>query len=160
MKRLLALFVSTLMALFVAACAAPPKPLTIGQTVAATPQLSTLARLLVQADLAGTLDEPGPFTLFAPSDDAFKAVPAATLDAIAKDKSRLKAVLSFHVVPGAIAASEAKNGAVKTAQGSNVSLYRSGTFLTVEEALVTTPDIRATNGVIHIVDKVLIPPAK
>src|SRR6202008_2690647 len=75
-------------------------------------------------------------------------------------KNRLKTVLSYHVVPGTLTAADVKNGPVKTVQGGDVTLYKSGTFLTVEEALVTTPDVRATNGVIQVVDKVLIPPAK
>jgi uncharacterized surface protein with fasciclin (FAS1) repeats len=146
--------------LLLAACATAPAPRTIAQTAAATPELSTLTRLLREADLTETLQGTGPFTVFAPTDAAFKAVPAATMDALAKDKARLKAVLSYHVVPGALVSAELKNGPLKTVQGANVALYRSGTFLTVEEALVTTADVRASNGVIQVVDKVLIPPVR
>ncbi|MDP3820389.1 MAG: fasciclin domain-containing protein [Burkholderiales bacterium] len=147
-------------ALALAACATTPAPKTISQTAAATPELSTLTRLLKEADLTDTLQGTGPFTVFAPTDAAFKAVPAATMEALAKDKARLKAVLTYHVVPGTLTSAELKNGPLKTVQGKNVALYRSGTFLTVEEALVTTADVRASNGVIQIVDKVLIPPAR
>lgn len=147
-------------ALTLAACATTPAPQTISQTAAAKPELSTLTRLLKEADLTDTLQGAGPYTVFAPTDAAFKAVPAATMAALAKDKARLKAVLTYHVVPGALTSADLKNGPLKTVQGKNVALYRSGTFLTVEEALVTTADVRASNGVIQVVDKVLIPPAR
>ena len=158
MKR--PLIAATAALLLLAACATTPAPKTIAQTVAATLELSTLTRLLQDAELTETLQGTGPFTVFAPSDAAFKAVPAATMAALASDKARLKAVLSYHVVPGALASADVKNGPLKTVQGGNVVLYKSGTFLTVEEALVTTADVRARNGVIQVVDKVLIPPAR
>jgi uncharacterized surface protein with fasciclin (FAS1) repeats len=151
---------ASIIALTLAACATTPAPKTISQTAAATPELSTLTRLLKEAELTDTLQGPGPFTVFAPTDAAFKAVPAATMEALAKDKARLKAVLTYHVVPGALTSADLKNGPIKTVQGANVALYRSGSFLTVEEALVTTADVRASNGVIQVVDKVLIPPAR
>jgi uncharacterized surface protein with fasciclin (FAS1) repeats len=147
-------------ALVLGACATTPAPTTLADTAAANPQLTTLNKLINEAGLADTLRGPGPYTVFAPTDDAFKAVPPATLEALAKDKNRLKTVLSYHVVPGTLTSSDVKNGPVKTVQGGDVTLYKSGTFLTVEEAVVTTPDIRATNGVIQVVDKVLLPPAK
>jgi uncharacterized surface protein with fasciclin (FAS1) repeats len=147
-------------ALVVGACATSPAPKTIADTAAANPQLSTLNRLINDAGLTDTLRGAGPYTVFAPTDDAFKALPAATLEALAKDKNRLKTVLSYHVVAGTLTSSDVRNGPIKTVQGGDVTLYRSGTFLTVEEAVVTTPDVRATNGVIQVVDKVLIPPGK
>jgi uncharacterized surface protein with fasciclin (FAS1) repeats len=147
-------------ALVLGACATTPAPKSLADTAAANPQLTTRNKLINDAGMADTLRGPGPYTVFAPTDDAFKAVPAATLDALAKDKNRLKAVLSYHVVAGTLTSADVKNGPVKTVQGSDVTLYKSGTFLTVEEAVVTSPDIRATNGVIQVVDKVLIPPAK
>ena len=143
-----------------AACATTPTPQTIAATAAATPQLSTLARLVGEAGLTETLSSPGPFTVFAPTDDAFKAVPAKTLEALGKDKALLKSVLSYHVIAGKATAGEVKNGPVKSVQGANLSLSRSGTFVTVDDAVVTTPDIAASNGVVHIVDRVLMPPSK
>jgi uncharacterized surface protein with fasciclin (FAS1) repeats len=140
------------------ACASTPAPTTITDTVARTPQLSTLSRLLTQADLADALRGAGPFTLFAPSDEAFKAVPAATMTQLANDKAMLRAVLSYHVVPGKLQSADIKNGPVKTLQGANVQLSKSGTFVTVEDAVVQQADIQATNGVVHIIDRVLIPP--
>lgn len=142
-----------------AGCATPPAPTTIADTAARTPQLSTLNKLIVDAGLADTLRGTGPFTVFAPTDEAFKAVPAATLDALAKDKERLKAVLSYHVIAGQMMAADVKNGAAKTVQGANVALSKSGSFVTIEDAVVTTPDVSASNGVVHIIDRVLMPPA-
>ena len=161
MNRALAWILSPLAAaLLLGACATTPAPKSIADTAAADPQLSTLNKLLNDAGMADTLRGPGPYTVFAPTDAAFKAVPPATLEALAKDKNRLKTVLSYHVVAGTLTSADVKNGPVKTVQGGDVTLYKSGTFLTVEEAVVTTPDVRATNGVIQVVDKVLLPPAK
>jgi len=141
-------------------CATTTAPTTIADTAARTPQLSTLTKLINDAGLAETLRGAGPFTVFAPSDEAFKALPAKTLADLAGDKERLRAVLTYHVLPGRVTAADAKNGNVKTVQGANVAVSKSGTFVTVEDALVTRADVAATNGVIHIVDKVLIPPAR
>jgi uncharacterized surface protein with fasciclin (FAS1) repeats len=102
----------------------------------------------------------GPFTVFAPSDEAFKAVPAKTLADLAADKELLKSVLTYHVVPGKLMAADAKNTNLKTVQGANVALAKAGSFVTVEEAMVTQADVGATNGVIHVIDKVLMPPKK
>lgn len=148
------------LALALSACATPPEPVTITDTTAALPELSTLTKLIVDAGLADTLREAGPFTVFAPTDEAFKAVPAKTLDALAKDKALLSSVLRFHVVPGKVTVADLKNGPATTAQGAPLALYRSGSFVTAEEAVVTTADIDASNGVVHIVDRVLIPPVK
>ena len=145
-------------ALLFGGCATTPAPMTVAQTIAANPQLSTAARLIQEAGLTETLQGSGPFTVFVPTDEAFQAVPAAMVVALGKDKARLKAVLSYHVVAGNLGSADVKNGPIKTVQGSDLSLYRSGTFVTADEAVVTTPDVRATNGVVHIVDKLLMPP--
>ena len=157
MNRLIKKFAPLIASFTIAACATAPAPKTIAETAAANPQLSMLTKLLQDAGLTDTLRGAGPYTVFAPTDEAFKAVPAATMAALAADKARLKAVLTYHVVPGSLTSSELKNGPVKTVQGSDMALYKSGTFLTADEAVVTTPDVRATNGVIQIVDKVLMP---
>lgn len=146
--------------LLAAGCATTPAPKNLAETAAATPQLSTLTKLIQDAGLTGTLSGPGPYTVFAPTDEAFKAVPAATMQALAQDKARLQAVLSYHVVAGAVMSADVRNGPVKTVQGANLALSKSGTFVTVEDAVVTAADVRATNGVLHIVDKVLIPPVR
>lgn len=157
-RALLSSLIPLAAALAVGACATTPAPTTVAQTISANPQLSTASRLIQESGLNETLQGPGPYTVFVPSDDAFKAVPPAMVDALGKDKARLKAVLGYHVVPGALTSADVKNGPIKTAQGSELSLYRSGTFVTADEAVVTTADVRATNGVVHIVDKVLMPP--
>jgi len=158
MKKISRLLLAPAFAMLLSAgCATAPAPKTIADTAAATPQLSTLTKLIQEAGLTETLAGPG-FTVFAPSDEAFKAVPAATLRALMQDKARLKAVLTHHVVPGTVLAADVKNGPVKTVQGANLALSRSGTFVTVEDAVVTAADVNATNGVVHIIDKVLMPP--
>lgn len=143
-----------------AGCATSPAPRTIADTAASTAQLSTLSKLINDAGLTDTLRAQGPYTVFAPSDEAFKAVPKSTLDALARDKEQLKAVLSYHVVPGKVMAADVKAGNVKTVQGANVALAKAGTFVTVEEAMVVQADVAASNGVVHVIDRVLIPPKK
>jgi uncharacterized surface protein with fasciclin (FAS1) repeats len=141
-------------------CATTPAPTTITDTAARTPELSTLTRLLREAGLADTLRGPGPFTVFAPSDAAFKAVPAATMAQLAADKEMLRSVLTFHVVPGKVMAADVKNGPAKSVQGANLALSRAGTFVTVEDAVVQVADVPVTNGVVHVIDTVLIPPKR
>jgi uncharacterized surface protein with fasciclin (FAS1) repeats len=126
--------------------------------VARTPSLSTLNKLLLDAGLTETLRSTGPYTLFAPSDDAFKALAPKVLAELTQDKTRLKAVLSYHVVAVALPSASVKPGPVKSVQGANLALSRAGTFVTVEDAVVQQADVAATNGVIHVVDRVLIPP--
>ena len=149
-----------LCALALAGCASTPTPMTIADTAARTPQLSTLNKLIADAGLGDTLRSAGPFTVFAPSDEAFKSVPAKTMAELAANKELLKSVLSYHVVAGKLSAAEAKNSNLKTVQGANVALAKAGTFVTVEDALVTQADVNATNGVIHVIDKVLMPPKR
>ena len=157
-RTLLQLTCAVSLAALVSGCATTPAPTTIADTAVRTPQLSTLARLLGEAGLTDTLRSPGPFTVFAPTDEAFKAVPAATMAQLAKDKDMLRSVLTYHVVPGKVMAAEVKNGPAKTVQGANLALSRSGTFVTVEDAVVQVADVPVTNGVVHIIDTVLIPP--
>lgn len=144
----------------VAGCATQPVPVSVADTLAQTPSLSTLHGLVVKAGLNDTFKGPGPFTVFAPNNDAFKAVSARTMDELAKDPARLKAVLTYHVVPAQVMAVEVKNGPVKSVQGTNLTLSRAGAYVTVEDAMVVTADIKATNGVVHVVDRVLLPPAQ
>jgi uncharacterized surface protein with fasciclin (FAS1) repeats len=141
-------------------CASMSGPKTIAQTAAATPSLSTLNKLIADAGLTETLNGSGPYTVFAPTDEAFKAVPAKTLEALAKDKEQLKAVLTYHVVPGAVKSADLKTGPAKSVQGANLGLAKAGGFVTVEDAVVTQADVVASNGVVHVIDKVLIPPKR
>ena len=146
-------------ALIVSGCATTTTPVSVADTVAANPKLSTLNTLVVKAGLVDTLKSSGPFTVFAPTNEAFAKVPAKTMEDLGKDPAKLKAVLTYHVVPGKVMAADVKNGNAKTANGANLALSKSGEFVTVEDAMVQTADIAATNGVVHIVDSVLIPPA-
>jgi uncharacterized surface protein with fasciclin (FAS1) repeats len=143
-----------------AACASQPTqaPASVAETIARDPQLSTLNGLVARAGLADSLKGPGPYTVFAPTNAAFQAVPAKTMDDLAKDPARLKAVLNYHVLPAKVTAADVKPGNAKTAQGANVALARAGQFVTVEDAMVQSADIAATNGVVHKVDRVLMPP--
>ena len=143
-----------------AGCATSPPPATIADTAARTPQLSTLNKLIADAGLTETLRGAGPYTVFAPSDEAFKAVPAKTMGELAADKEKLKAVLTYHVLPGRLAAAQVKDGKLKTVNGAEVNVSHAGTFVTVEDALVTQADVGASNGVVHVVDRVLLPPVK
>jgi len=143
-----------------AGCATTSQPVSLAETIAARPQLSTMNGLIVKAGLTDTLKGAGPFTVFAPTNEAFAKVPAKTMDALAKDPAQLKAVLTYHVISGKVMAADVKNGNSKTVNGANVALSRAGDFVTVEDAMVQTPDISASNGVVHMVDSVLLPPAK
>src|SRR5574341_1522187 len=160
MKKLTCLLALSAALLTLTGCASTPAPATIAETAAHTPELSTFNKLMADAGLADTLRGQGPYTLFAPSDAAFEAVPAKTMDALSKDKELLKSVLGYHVLPGKLAAADVKNGSVKTVTGANVSLAKAGGYVTVEEAMVTQADVAATNGVVHVIDRVLMPPKK
>lgn len=151
---------AAVLAIGLSGCASTPTPATIADTAARTPQLSTLAKLLADAGLADTLRGAGPFTVFAPSDAAFKAVPAKTMADLAANKELLRAVLTYHVLPGKVSAADVKNGKAKTVNGAELTLSKAGTFVTVEDAVVQTADVAATNGVVHIIDTVLIPPRR
>ena len=147
-------------ALLMQACATTSSPATIADTAARTPQLSTLNKLIADAGLADTLRQPGPYTVFAPSDEAFKAVPAKTMAELASNKELLKSVLTYHVVAGTVGSAEVKNGNAKTVQGANLALAKAGGYVTVEDAMVTQADVPASNGVVHVIDRVLMPPKK
>jgi uncharacterized surface protein with fasciclin (FAS1) repeats len=156
-RRVLSL---ALVSIAVAGCASVPTPVSVADTIAKNPSLSTLNGLISQAGLSTTLQSAGPFTVFAPSNDAFKLVPEKTMDDLAKHPEKLKNVLAFHVISGKVMAADVKNSSAKTLSGANVTVSKAGDFVTIEEALVQTADIQASNGVIHIIDSVLMPPAK
>jgi uncharacterized surface protein with fasciclin (FAS1) repeats len=159
-RRTLNVMLASLAVSALVGCATTPAPVTVAETAARTPELSTLTQLLKDAGLADTLRGAGPFTVFAPSDEAFKAVPAKTMAELSANRELLRSVLTFHVVPGQLTAAEAKTANVKTVQGANLAVAKAGTFLTVEDAVVTQADVMATNGVVHIIDKVLMPPKR
>jgi uncharacterized surface protein with fasciclin (FAS1) repeats len=143
-----------------AACATVPQPVTVADTIARTPELSTLSSLIAKAGLTETLRGTGPYTVFAPSNEAFKAVAPAVLAKLADDPAALKGVLLFHVLPAKVPAAEVAIGSVKSVQGAPLALAKAGTFVTVEDAVVQTADVAATNGVIHVIDRVLMPPKR
>ena len=158
--RRIVLLASTLAVLAaVSACATRAMPVSVAETVATNPQLSTLNGLVAKAGLTDTLKAGGPYTVFAPSNAAFAKVPAKTMDELAKDPAKLKSVLTYHVVPAKVMAADVKNGNTKSANGANLALSKSGDYVTVDDAMVETADIAATNGIVHIVDAVLMPPA-
>jgi uncharacterized surface protein with fasciclin (FAS1) repeats len=130
----------------------------IVQTAVAAGKFKTLASLLKKAGLAGTLQGKGPFTVFAPTDAAFAKVPDATLEALGKDKAKLRSVLLYHVAKGKLTAAKvAKRESVKTLNGQRVKIRVRDDKVFVGGARVTTADVGASNGVIHIINKVLIP---
>ena len=116
----------------------------------------TLAAALTAAGLVDTLKGKGPFTVFAPTDEAFAKIPKADLDALLKDKAKLTAVLTYHVVPGKVMAADVKDGMVKTVQGSDLLVSTKG-GVKVNNANVVKTDIVADNGVIHVIDSVIMP---
>lgn len=128
----------------------------IVDTAVGAGQFKTLATALQAAGLVETLKGKGPFTVFAPTDAAFEKIPKADLDALLKDKAKLSAVLTYHVVPGKVMAKDVKAGKVKTVQGSELTLSTAGGVM-VDAAKVTKTDIVADNGVIHVIDSVVMP---
>ena len=163
MKKLIALIAVTAIAasLTVTAGARTRENENIVQTAVATGQFKTLAKLLTRAGLVGALQQPGAYTVFAPTDAAFKKVPKRTLNMLLRNKAKLKAVLLYHVVSGKVAAADVvKLSSAKTLNGKNVRIRVSGMNVFVNSAKVTTADVMASNGVIHIINRVLIPPAR
>jgi len=141
-----------------ATTAGPSNEKNLVQTAVAAGQFKTLASLLQKAGLAGTLEGTGPFTVFAPTDAAFAKAPKATLASLAKDKAKLRAVLLHHVVKGKVTAAQAmKLHSAKTLEGKSVSIRVSGGKVIVGGATVVKANVRASNGVIHVINKVLIP---
>jgi uncharacterized surface protein with fasciclin (FAS1) repeats len=133
---------------------------TVADVIAGNPSLSTLNSLIQKAGLVNTLKSAGPFTVFAPSNDAFKAVPAKALEDIANNPARLVDVLTFHVVPAKVMAGQVTNAKVKSVHGANIETSVAGTFVTVESGMVISADLQAGNGVVHIIDSVLDAPVK
>jgi len=128
----------------------------IVDTAVAAGDFKTLAVALEKAGLIDTLKGKGPFTVFAPTDAAFAKVPKKDLDALLADKSKLASVLTYHVVPGTVMARDVKAGKVKTVQGSDLTLSTSD-GVKVDGANVVKTDIVADNGVIHVIDSVVLP---
>lgn len=128
----------------------------IVETAVGAGSFKTLATALGAAGLVDTLKGKGPFTVFAPTDEAFAKIPKADLEALLKDKAKLKAVLTYHVVAGKVMAADVKAGKVKTVQGSELTVSTSSGVM-VDNAKVIKTDIVADNGVIHVIDTVIMP---
>ena len=128
----------------------------IVDTAVSAGTFNTLATALKAAGLVETLKGPGPFTVFAPTDAAFAKIPPAQLQALLADKAKLTAVLTYHVVPGVVMSKDVKPGMVKTVQGSALSVTTMD-GVKVNDAKVTAVDIVADNGVIHVIDTVVLP---
>ena len=128
----------------------------IVDTAVAAGSFKTLATALTAAGLVDRLKAKGPFTVFAPTDEAFAKIPKADLDALLADKAKLIAVLSYHVVPGKVMAKDVKAGKVKSVQDSEITVTTAGGVM-VDKAKVIKTDIVADNGVIHVIDSVILP---
>ena len=133
----------------------------IVETAVADGRFTTLVAAVQAAGLADTLSGAGPFTVFAPTDDAFKKLPAGTVETLLKDpQGQLKQILLYHVVSGKVMAADVvKLDSVKTVQGQNVTITKTTEGVKVNDAKVVITDIETKNGVIHVIDAVLIPPA-
>ncbi len=133
---------------------------TIVDVAAANPSFSTLVAAVKAAGLVETLSGKGPFTVFAPTNAAFAALPKGTVETLLKpaNKAKLIKVLTYHVVPGKVESKTLKSGPVKTVEGATVTVKVAGGKVIVNKSTVTTADIAASNGVIHVIDRVLLPP--
>ena len=141
----------------VAALAAPAMADDIVDVAAGAGSFSTLVTAVEAAGLTETLRGEGPFTVFAPTDEAFAALPEGTLEALLEDTDTLTAILTYHVVPGAVMSTDLSDGmTAETVNGQSVTIGVSD-MVTVDNAIVVTPDIEASNGVIHVIDAVILP---
>jgi uncharacterized surface protein with fasciclin (FAS1) repeats len=129
----------------------------IVDTVSVAGNFTTFAAGIKAARLTDTLAGRGPFTVFAPTEEAFKKLPAGALDALLKDSAKLKAVLNYHIIAGHITARDMKSGDVMTLQGSALTAVVSGSDVQVNGAHVRRADMVATNGIIHEIDAVIMP---
>lgn len=130
---------------------------TIVDVAAGNGNFNTLVAAVKAAGLAETLSGKGPYTVFAPTDAAFAKLPPGTVDALLKDVPKLKAILTYHVVSGKVMAKDVKTGAVPTVNGQSINITAGAGGVTVNDAKVTATDVAASNGVIHVVDTVLLP---
>jgi transforming growth factor-beta-induced protein len=160
--RIISTAVATLVLSLSLATYANPKPMgkDIVDTAVAAGSFKTLVAALKAAGLVDTLKGKGPFTVFAPTDDAFAKLPAGTVADLLKpeNKAKLVAILTYHVVPGDVTASQVmKMTSAKTVEGESVSISAHDGMVMVNDATVTKADIHCSNGVIHVIDSVLMP---
>ncbi len=163
MRRIIAL---TLVVLFTGGIAAAgtygkAKGKDIVEVAIGAGTFTTLATALQAAGLVDALKGEGPFTVFAPTDEAFAKLPAGTLEALLKDIPQLKSILLYHVVPGKVTAQQVTSlSKATTLQGSDVKISSGRGGVMVNNARVVTTDVMASNGVIHVIDTVILPPAQ
>jgi uncharacterized surface protein with fasciclin (FAS1) repeats len=162
MTRIL-IITAAILALAAPAATASPVAGTATPTIAAvatkSPQLSTLLSLVKKAGLADELASPGALTVFAPTNAAFAKVPKATLNALAKNPAALKRVLLYHIVAGKVPAAKVVTlRSAKTLAGPTVRIRVTGSAVRINNARVATADVKASNGVVHVIDRVLLPP--
>jgi len=141
----------------------PSKTQNIVDLAGTSNDLSTLVAAVKAGDLVETLQGEGPFTVFAPTNAAFEALPKGTLESLLKpeNKDKLVQILTYHVVSGKIKSSDLKDGMMaKTVQGKDIKIKISGSKVNINEANVATADLMASNGVVHVIDKVILPPEK
>ena len=129
----------------------------IVETAVSAGQFTTLVKAVQAAGLVETLKGKGPFTVFAPTDAAFAKLPAGVLAGLLNDKAKLTQILTYHVVAGKVMAADVRPGDVKTVQGQALRVSTSGGNVMVDNATVTKTDITASNGVIHVIDTVVLP---
>jgi len=130
----------------------------IVETAVAAGQFNTLVTAVKAADLVETLSGPGPFTVFAPTDDAFAKLPEGTVESLLQNKDKLKAILTYHVVAGKVMASDVVNlKSATTVNGQQITIKVEGDTVMVDNAKVVKTDIECTNGVIHVIDTVILP---
>lgn len=132
----------------------------IVEVASSNKDFSTLVEAIKAANLVETLKGKGPYTVFAPTNEAFAKLPKGALESLLKDKQKLVAVLTYHVVPGKVMAADIQNGPVNTVEGQPVTLDKTDAGVKVNDAHVVKADVEASNGVIHVIDAVLLPPAK
>jgi uncharacterized surface protein with fasciclin (FAS1) repeats len=148
------------LAVAVTAVPASAQPKDIVDTAVGAGMFNTLVTAVKAAGLVDTLKSAGPFTVFAPTDDAFKKLPAGTVEALLKDTAKLKAILTYHVVAGKVMAADVvKLKEAKTVQGQSVKIAVNGGTVTVDGAKVIKADVATSNGVIHVIDTVILPKA-
>ena len=163
MKSMLTFTSLALVGMLTAAPARAQQTRNIVDTAVAAGSFTTLAKALKAADLVATLQGPGPFTVFAPTDEAFAKLPAGTLDNLLKpeNKNKLRRILTYHVVAGEVRAADVvKLQSAKAVSGDTITVKAADGKVRVDDANVTKTDIAASNGVIHVVDTVLLPPGE
>ena len=162
MKTMLTFTSLALVGILAAAPARAQQTKDVVDTAVAAGSFTTLAKALTAADLVSTLKGPGPFTVFAPTDEAFAKLPAGTLDNLLKpeNKDQLRRILTYHVVPGKVLAANVTNvSSAKAVSGDSLPIQVNGSTVMVGKARVVKTDIAASNGVIHVIDTVMLPPA-